>query len=389
MPDAALTQAAEFRIQILEGSSAGTNLNLAGRALPYRGVEWTTKQRGKTTYYPGNVVATQQLMGPVDQPFTIKGMWKDTFLGNGAARQLCNTFDAVCRSGFAVQVSWGETQYGEPAIVREGYISEFKQNYDRVQDVAWEITFEPRGRGIETQPPLTSATFVSSKDGFDNCVVAFDDVVSINTAFRESFLTRLAGLPQVVEKGLDALQNTLTDGIISLEKATAVLSENSDIPGSTLERARGVAAHGASAINGVRDLYLGLDLALLLPTNAALAFLDLLNTLFGVFKTCDESAEIATNLDTSLARQQRPPVLAEIAVTPGTDLRDVATKYYGNPDLWYFIADYNGLSSSKMPDMPTGPSDMATSASAGGVPAYTIKIPQQTAGVMGVTTPEC
>ena len=52
----------------------------------------------------------------------------------------------------------------------------------------------------------------------------------------------------------------------------------------------------------------------------------------------------------------------------GSDLRDLAVKYYGNPDLWFLIADFNDLPSSEVPANPSGPSDN------GGPPIY---IPRQ------------
>jgi hypothetical protein len=389
---AAETQAQPFRITVLEGPTANTDagdFDLLGRALPYRAVAWETEQRGTTTYYPGNPVGTQQLMGPVDKALTITGMWKDIFLGNGTARRLCDRFDALNRAGLRVRLSWGASEFGVGPLVRTGYLKTFKQTYDRPQDVTWEMTFELNGRDDSAVSALTQAPVITARDGFDHTRVQFGNVADVNDAWQESFITQLMGLPQQVEAALDAVQTTMANGIIWLETATDTIGENSEIPGNIISRARSVAIEGAAAIRHSSDVFTGLDLQQILRGNSALGWLDYLNMIYRILQTNDTAAEAAVNLDAAMAKQQKPTILDEIQVQPGTDLRDIATKYYGNPDLWYLIANENGLDGSKMPTLPTGPSDMPVNAVSGGVSSATLRIPQQTAGVMGVSRPEC
>jgi hypothetical protein len=72
-----------------------------------------------------------------------------------------------------------------------------------------------------------------------------------------------------------------------------------------------------------------------------------------------------------VAQQAEPEVIAEVMAPAGTDLRDLALRFYGDPDSWWAIADYNNLGTSEVPRPPTGPSDH---------PALTIRIPRLQGG---------
>ena len=71
----------------------------------------------------------------------------------------------------------------------------------------------------------------------------------------------------------------------------------------------------------------------------------------------DLLAEQAAVASAKLAAQQVPDVIAIERPSAGSDLRDLAVKFYGDPDLWLLIADYNDLDTSEVPATPTGPSD--------------------------------
>jgi hypothetical protein len=70
--------------------------------------------------------------------------------------------------------------------------------------------------------------------------------------------------------------------------------------------------------------------------------------------------------------QERPPV--------GTDLRDLAAKWYGDPDLWWIIARHNNIVGSRVPDRPSGPSDD---------PGHPIAIPRRPSGDLADLRRQC
>ena len=138
----------------LEGNYA--TINLTGGGLPYKGTTFPREQRGKTTYYPGNPVATQTVTGPTRPPTTMTGRWMDFDLGEGGARALDLQIGILCDKGVPVEVRWGGralTNGEDPAIVQRGRIAKYEPKYNRAQDIEWSITFEWRGDALPGQSP--------------------------------------------------------------------------------------------------------------------------------------------------------------------------------------------------------------------------------------------
>lgn len=397
--DTTQSQASPLTFTILEGPNATTDIQLIGRALPYRAVPFEGKQRVKTTYYPGNPVATQQVMGPTEEPTTFNGIWKDIFLGNGAAKRLVDTFDDLRRSGFSVLVSWGSGKLAdgsdippvpqdngkEPTtprwpIQRRGIIQSFKATYDRPQDITWEMTVAWAGRNEPTAPPFTAAGIINNRDGFDVTVEDLSDTKSKLQAFAESVAARITGFPAQVSARLDTAEEGIQTAIGFIESTTITLQGISQIPSLTLERGRAIFDQAAGALLNLKDTLLGNDQITRQPTDSALTYLDGKTQLFTVLDSTDISVETCSNTRNAIEKQMRPTVLAEVRPIPGTDLRDLARQYYGDPDLWYIIANFNDLTSSRVPDYPDGASDN---------PGAPIRVPQQPQGIDGVTSPSC
>ncbi len=139
-----------FDILELEGSRR--QLVLKGRTKPYAGVEFPSETRSKVTYYPGNPVATQQILGPEFGPTDLEGMWKTRFLaGTGqnevevsgfdpidSAADLVRAFEELRRSANSLRVQWGP-------VVRFGILKKFTPSWVTLYDVKWHANFEWRG----------------------------------------------------------------------------------------------------------------------------------------------------------------------------------------------------------------------------------------------------
>jgi len=395
-----LSQANAFSVEILEGEKTSTGQNkvirLEGRALPYRGISYGTEQRSKTTYYAGNPVASQQVFGPIEQNTVISGMWKDIFLGNGAAKGLVTTFEGLVRSGFQVKVVWGDTilPSGElPAntksIVRTGIVKRIVPKFERPQDVAWEIEFEWRGRDEPASAPVLSAGTTDEREGFQAAAGEFGKMVAEINAFVKSPLNKIAGFSQRFEEESDRIQNAIVDGVSILNKVTQALSTQDSLTSDLIERSRGTLQNSAGALRDLIDLltarganvesfFLGSMGGTFV--DRALSFLDTKTQIYTVCRSSDSSLEKAIQADDSLAAKMLPEVLAEVRPPAGTDLRDLARQYYGDADLWWQIADFNGLSSSNVPSLPDGASDD---------PARPIRIPRRTDGAPGDLRQAC
>jgi hypothetical protein len=97
----------------------------------------------------------------------------------------------------------------------------------------------------------------------------------------------------------------------------------------------------------------------LFPTDDPLDQLDGMASQFDVLESVDLTSEKVAQQAAILASQSQPIVIAEVRPPAGSDLRDLAAKYYdGNSELWVLIAEFNDLDSSEVPATPTGPSDL-------------------------------
>lgn len=388
-------------------------LSLVGTALPFKGVTFATEQRIKTRFYPGNPVATQTVTGPIKPPTTITGRWMDLSLGDGAARALVRDIEYLCERAIPVEVRWGgrATSTGEdPAIIRRGLIKKFEPKYNRTIDAEWSLEFDWSGDPLQSAPPTFAPSIVDSNE-----LVDFSDMLRTNAEETQSwidaawsYIAKGTNAMLVVSEALDGVQNAVADVTILVDGASAMLQEAAELPSSVIDRLRGACdsvvrncMNARAAYDAVCGLWDGQqlpetlslpgaaeDFALaakqavlgLNPTDDPMARLDVQTAQFALFQNWDSTAERAANIAATYAARQVPEVIAILRPPAGSDLRDLAIKYYdGNPDLWIVIADYNGFDSSVVPATPTGPSEW------GAPPVY---IPRLTAENMGLVWSE-
>jgi len=336
-------------IEELTGSQR--SVELRGRALPYRPVEWGGEQKYVKTVYPGNPVATIQVLGPNELPTTMKGKWKARFVGADAditgfedvggafdileggitPERLVVVFDTLRLSGNELRVSWGP-------YVRRGILSEFRTPVDRVEDIEWSATFEWSRIG-ENDAPRAPQEVASPQTGVEDALAGLEDAIS--------------QLPPII------LPN-VTGPIIFAEQAMriAALAMTSSLAGLT-----GIPTVTAAQFQNIATLSIQMG-------NAAQAM---------IRQTSDQSIEewIATNFvgDVLAAETYRRELgararalwlsgivareavrarvvddyIAVIDMPGGQTLRDVALRYYGDADAWVTIADANGLTSASVP----------------------------------------
>lgn len=382
------SQAVPLVIRILDGVDAGTEIRLEGRALPYWPIGYRTSQRTKLTYYPGNPVGTQQVLGPIDEATTINGVWKDRFLGNGVAHRLATTFDDICRSGVSVEVVWGDSaaaltgtlENSAAPIVRRGILKNFEAKYDRVQDVAWTMEFEWRGRDEQTQAPLTSAGTQSSRDSFGAMSNSLTDLLDGLQSLVSGPFTTLTGVQQQTQQTLTEVSESLGRTVAFFNSTARAVATIADLPIDVLQRGRALARAAGDAARVLIPTLLSSDVftgPAMGNRDEGLGLLDTRDQLFDVLHQADDSQELAAQVEETMAGVIEPEVIAEVAPVPGTDLRDLARQYYGDPDLWTVIANFNGLGTSQVPARPSGPTADAN---------RPIKVPRRTEGSLAKLT---
>jgi len=369
-------------------------LELRATALPYKGVEFPGEQRIKSRYYVGNPVATQTVTGPIKPPSTFTGRWMDLTLGDGQARALVLAIESLRDKAVPVEVRWGGRSLSgggdDPAIVRRGLIHKFTPKYNRAQDVEWTLEFEWRGDVLQTKAPSFSAQIVSRGDGF----VVFSDTLSETEEATTSWQDVVGALLEwgtnetlALSDALDEVQNAIVDAIDTVDGATGMLQQASELPSDVMDRVRGVSdrvvlacENGRAAFDAVCGLWPGMKgvftgdafvaageyfaqqakrakLAMY-PTDDPLARLDGQTAQFDVVHQWDAAAELAATTAAELAAKQVPDIIAIERPPAGSDLRDLSLKHYKTVDDWIYIADFNGLATSEVPATPAGPSDL-------------------------------
>lgn len=401
-----------FTIIPLSGGVA--EISLVATALPFAGVTFGTEQRMKTRYYPGNPVATQTVTGPIKTNTTITGRWMDLSLGDGATRLLIRDIEYLCERGIPVEVRWGgkPAPYGEdPPIVRQGLIKKFDPKYYRTVHAEWSLEFEWRGDALQTAPMTFSASLSPSNDliDFADSLATAQDTTQgwMETAW--SVIGRGTGAMLTIGDALDRVQNAVADATILCNGASDMLQQAAELPSSIVDRIRGMCdavVYSCWNARATFDCYVGLwaGLTLLpkdgeawrlasdtfgkqvrqaklafLPTDDPLDRIDQQTSAYALVQTWDATAEKAWQIGATYAAKQVPEVIATVRPPAGSDLRDLAIKYYGDPDLWIIIADFGGLDSSEVPATPTVPSEWE---------APPIQIPRQTAQSMALVWKE-
>jgi hypothetical protein len=397
LPD---SQATSFSIKLLEGNLGDdgrtTQIDLIGTMLPFRGVSFPTKMRSKTTYYTGNPVGTQQVFGATKDPTTITGVWYDAALGNGNARALVNRIEYVVNHGFPVEVRWGGGAtggYNDVSVVRRGIIKSIDPKYEIPQIVPWTIEFEWKGEDLQTKAPTFGAgpsAIATKADEFGFLSDSLEETSTDLSSWQDSayrILGAATGALATVNNALDDAQSAFANAMTVLDTATDVIQSGAELPANVADRVRGACDRVTSTCMGARaafDASCGLvalqegltgqdwmDAAkflnrqaklaklALFPTDDPLDQLDGMTQQFSVLESLDIVAQQAAQQAAILANQSQPLIIAEERPPAGSDLRDLAAKWYdGNTDLWVLIADFNDLDTSEVPVTPQGPSDL-------------------------------
>lgn len=394
------TQATAFAIKLLEGDLGDdektTQLDLIGTMLPFRGVSFPTKMRSKTTYYPGNPVGTQQVFGVTKEPTTITGVWYDAALGDGNARALVKRIEYVVEHGFPVEVRWGGGAtggYSDVAIVRRGIIKSIDPKFEIPQIIPWTIEFEWKGEDLQTKAPTFGAgpsAIATKADEFGFLSDSLEETSTDVSSWQDSAYRIIGagtGALMAVNDALDDAQTAFANAMLVLDTATDVIQSGAELPANVADRVRGACDRVVSSCAGARaafDATCGLwpmhegltgqdwmDSAkflnrqarqaklALFPTDDPLDQLDGMSQQFAVLESLDTVALQAAQQAANIASQAQPLIIAEERPPAGSDLRDLAAKYYdGNCDLWVLIADFNDLDTSEVPATPQGPSDL-------------------------------
>ena len=341
-------------------------ISLSARGLPYRPISFGGKQRVEFTWYPGSPNATTQMLGPEESAITMKGFWKDQFLSvsksgftttgtdfvrNPSVAQLVQVVDAMRRRGQVCSFEWGD-------LKRIGHITEFTQTWHNVHDCEWELTFSPLGQddaqnGTPVKAPAVSPSAVVGS--FTQAVVNINTRLSnassevkagLNAPYLDSVDTLLFSTQQTVTLFANVVYNIATSLTSSYlrpsEAANGFLSALSQSTVALVNTGNTIAGRSIDALFNFRSLGGGLDSVPLAKQTTAYQWQRLQR------EGARASAETLAGRFAQTKQALQQDLLAVYTARENQDLSSVSTKYYGRPDYWHQLMDYNGLKESRL-----------------------------------------
>ncbi len=350
---------------IVELTGEKRTLELRGRALPYAGFSLEGKQRAEFTWYPGNPVATVQMLGTEEAPTTINGMWKDRFIktvdffGTRAevpaavalwkgqqvedALALTRAVTQLRLAGQLLRVTWDEQ-------VRDGILIRFKENWQRREDVTWEMEFQWVSRGEAKQP----VTFV---------VLPTVDELATRLRAKVEVLTDAAApvfeVQSFLLRNLDTLLTEVEASVSSVESTVESLAGLTSTPQQATQRTLAAVESVKAACGSIVDLVDAQPAAEweipVPPVGTMVEPAELGRILFvdqwvrGVRKAARD-LELVSAEETERLRSllELDDLLAAFIAREDSDLRDVANIYYGDQSEWRRLKKYNRLRSSRL-----------------------------------------
>ena len=335
-----------FIIRELTGSQR--SVSLRHRALPYRPIIFPSSQAYVQRWYPGNAIATLQVLGPREGDVEIRGFWKDRFLldpraesGGGnvelegfddipnddqtvSAEDLVIVFQRLRAAGNTIEVRWGPE-------VRRGILSRFEPNYQRTEDIEWTAVFSWSQRG--DRPAIRAAL---QADTVQEVRAALDE---FDAALADEPPGLLPTIVSAIRTGADEYRRAVfafTEILVQIQTTATV---GTAIFQNVLTQAGRIVQLGRALKTGTLDLpYVDL-----LPIDAVEAIFAAETWKQNVGSTTRNVDSTSVQASNDVARAAVPDAIATIIVRENETLRLIALQFYDDADAWPVIADANGL----------------------------------------------
>jgi hypothetical protein len=400
------TTAPSFSLETL--TAPYRKLILTGRALPYQGLKVVGKMKIESIYYPGNPVATQQVIGSEEGDTTINGIWKDRFVAAGnnpggispaqmitdspgtiaanalSVWDLVDEVDKMRRRAQPLRMTWGQ-------VIRHGLISETEFNWLRQTDVEWKITFVWASQGEDPGPfAIPPPSIQSAADALGGAVDTFS-ISARKIGLFDSLLSAAGGLFRLLSIFSDAL-SLISSGIEIVSGVVGGLASIVNSIYSAINDVRDAVQSIVNSVNGVVQAiqrvlgifqYIADQAQALLDLLGSLVSTDYFNTRSLLFtpddltdfgpagapqvagitmgqllaadtrnlelrRTARDLKRTAVTQAAALATQVQPAEMLAVFVSKSTtDLRRTASLYYGSQNSWSGLAQYNKVTTSQ------------------------------------------
>lgn len=347
-----------------------------GRSLPYQGLELGIEVRTKQTWMPSNPVSNQQVLGSMLPNTMLNGMWKDRYLaesGNGVT--LINfpqisagvNSAAVSTGGsFVTRESFPATQdatlsrvivdaltlmaaeqqkvrFQWDQYVRYGLIKRFVPRWIRIADVEWSLEFE--WSGVSEFSPVSRIVqynALSTAAGLSQILSAILAAINAMLSLRRpnNFVTRIAF-------SITTLGALIVAVIESLRSIVSLATAPRDLLATLQGQLAQIRLAARALLNSLRSNRSARGEAALVGDPGDVARAALAEQ--GLRERLQEIAAFAREQQRLLELFTGQEILATFFADSFTSLRDVATRYYGQPGEWTRISNFNGFFSDTVP----------------------------------------
>ncbi len=366
-------------------STDSRQVALAGRALPFNGsMKFSGEMRLENTPYTGYPKVNQTVLGAMENDSEWNGEWHDRYLLDPdevsavlraddspnagtislsrtelrTARDLCILFDDFRVSGHLLRVSWMHIQ-------RIGRLQTFEQDWSNPHDVKWRMKFSWIGRDDQvglpspTRPSITGLAQAlgtgytdvhqaTNFDGIGNLDPTFADGVDALVGKLQATIgsigdaaeSRIAGATQT----FDAVRRGLSLAGQARDQAQDLIDTLDATTYSAMLTSSAIGTAGSS-VSGLTDQRALADFIGLSPGDHVIAACQQV----GAIRAARALKHIAARERWRLLRSVDGSIVAIVSIGQNEDLRDIAAQWYGSPDDWDQIRQFNGLSSSVAP----------------------------------------
>jgi hypothetical protein len=335
-------------------NDAPFSMVLTQRALPLDTLEVGGKMRTEFTWYAGSPVATVQVLGAEENDISLRGFWKERFIGSGSVAQILVDNMRVYSVEAAVAAMDGARRRGQPLVMTWGnicrtvFIKEFQQTWYNFRDCEWSlvlgvVTIDTIVPTVPTpQAPDLSAINAKTQQALYNLVQIINDKPA-QLRWDSRILAALA-----------QLDDTLLDVQGQIFGAVTDFVGQALTPFDAARRLGALLQTTLGALNAFGNQIMGLSLSDLFEGFADPADIPIEVQQIAAFKQSQVYTQTRdtrnTYLESILPQIQSlsPPLVATFIASNEQDLRDVSLQFYGSQNYWRGLMAYNNLKSSKL-----------------------------------------
>lgn len=383
-------------VLVIHDFTGGRQIALGGRALPFRGsIKFISNQRIDEGEYTGFPRVNQTVLGGREGDTEMNGEWHDRYLDdpagpsailrstvdNGDAsdigfsrtelrtgRDLCELFEDIVYRGRPLKVLWAH-------LFRLGRLTSFEQDWQNLHDVKWKMTFKWIGREEQFgMPSPARTTLVGLSQAFKasysdmHAATNFDGLDGLDAGFADRVDTFTGKIKRAVaeaETTVERRVSAVSDQRDALLRATSIATyvrdqaqqlidvmDSATYPAMlAVQQPNSLVPDGFRDTDALTDFDFGKSGRLIenltsAPPGQAVA------------AACQQRAAVraARQMRHTAARQRfaairslQQDALGTVILRDGKDLRDLSRDWYGNPEDWEQIRQFNGFSGVSPP----------------------------------------